>query len=229
MIVLPTSKIKATRINPRILVIYSAPKVGKTTLLSQLDDCLILDLEKGSGSVDAMKVELNSMSELGECIKEIRSKNNPYKYLAIDTITKLEDWCEDLATQDYRKSPMGKSFEGKSILELPNGAGYFWLRQAFARVKESIESCAENIIYSGHLRDKMIEKKGKEISAKDLDLTGKIKSITCANADALGYLYRENGELMISFASNDDVICGARPEHLRGQMFQFDWNKIYIK
>ena len=28
-------------INPRTLLLYGAPKVGKTTVLSQLEDCLI--------------------------------------------------------------------------------------------------------------------------------------------------------------------------------------------
>ncbi len=49
----------------------------------------------------------------------------------------------------------------------------------------------------------MLEKKGKEVAVKDLDLTGKIKQITCANADAVGYIYREDEETMVSFNSMD--------------------------
>ena len=32
--------------------------------------------------------------------------------------------------------------------------------------------------------------------SKDLDLTGKIKQITCANADAIGYIFREDGKIL---------------------------------
>ncbi len=39
---LKKEKRKAVSINPSTLLLYGAPKVGKTTMLSQLDDCLIL-------------------------------------------------------------------------------------------------------------------------------------------------------------------------------------------
>ena len=87
---------------------------------------------------------------------------------------------------------------------------------------------SEHIIYIGHLKDKQIEKKGKEVSAKDLDLTGKIRSIACANSDAIGYVYRNEDKTMISFNSSDDITAGSRCEHLRGQEMELDWSKIYI-
>ena len=62
----------------------------------------------------------------------------------------------------------------------------------------------------------MLVKKGKEVAVKDLDLTGKIKQITCANPfDAVGYIYREDDETMISFNSMDDVTAGSRCNHLK--------------
>lgn len=45
-IVLPTSKIQPTETEPRVLVIFSKPKSGKSTALSLLDNNLILDTEK---------------------------------------------------------------------------------------------------------------------------------------------------------------------------------------
>ena len=47
-IVLPTSKVKAERVNPKRIVIYSKPKTGKTTAYAGLEDNLIIDLENGS-------------------------------------------------------------------------------------------------------------------------------------------------------------------------------------
>ena len=45
---LPVQKIKATHLSPRKLIIYSKPKVGKTSALAELPDSLILDLENGT-------------------------------------------------------------------------------------------------------------------------------------------------------------------------------------
>lgn len=226
---LPKKKVKPDRRNPKILVIYSPPKLGKTTLLAQLEDNLILDLEDGTKYLEALKIKVNNISELGDSCKSIIEANKPYKFVTVDTITKLEEWCEGQATKTYKATPMGKNFKGKSVLELPNGGGYLWLRQAFQQWLDAFYLLSDHLILVGHIKDKFIEVQGKEVSAKDLDLTGKIKSITCANADAICYLYRDSeNKIIANFKSSEDVICGSRCDHLRGQTFEFDWNKIYI-
>jgi hypothetical protein len=74
----------------------------------------------------------------------------------------------------------------------------------------------------------MIEKKGKEVAVKDLDLTGKIRNITCANADAIGYIYRVDDKTMISFDSRGDISAGSRCDHLKGQDMELLWENIFI-
>ena len=229
---LPKKKIKASRKSPKNMIIYGAPKIGKTTVLSQLDDCLIIDLEQGSDMLDALKVQVNSLKELGEIGKEIYAEGKPYKYVAIDTISKLEEWCEEEGKQIYLKTPMGKNFEqknpGMSILSLPNGAGYLYLRMAYKKWLDRLNTLADHVILVGHLKDKMLEKKGKEVAVKDLDLTGKIKQITCANADAVGYIYREDDVTMVSFDSLGDVVAGSRCDHLKGKTMPMEWSEIFI-
>jgi len=229
---LPKKKVKASRKSPKNMIIYGAPKIGKTTELAQLDDCLIIDLEQGSDMLDALKVQVNSLKELGEIGKEIYQEGKPYKYVAIDTISKLEEWCEEEGKQIYLKTPMGKNFEqknpGMSILSLPNGAGYLYLRMAYKKWIDRLNTLADHVILVGHLKDKMLEKKGKEVAVKDLDLTGKIKQITCANADAVGYIYREDDVTMVSFDSLGDVVAGSRCDHLKGKTMPMEWSKIFI-
>ena len=229
---LPKTIVKASRKSPKNMVIYGPPKIGKTTMLSKLDNCLIIDLEDGSDMVDALKVKVNNLDMLAVIGKEIIKEQKPYKYVAIDTISKLEEWCEVEGKRIYMKTPMGKNFEqknpGASVLSLPNGAGYLYLRIAFKQWIDRLNLLADHVILVGHLKDKMLEKKGKEVAVKDLDLTGKIKQITCANADAIGYIFREDEKTMISFNSLDDVTAGSRCDHLKGQTMPFEWNKIFI-
>jgi hypothetical protein len=231
-LVLPTEKVAALRKSPRHMIIYGPPKVGKTTALAKLEGCLIIDLEQGSDMIEALKVKAANLKELGEIGKAIMKAGKPYKYIAIDTLTQLEVWCESDAKELYRQTPMGKNFDtdnkGLSVLSLPNGAGYLYLRMAIKKWMDRLETLSDHIIYIGHLKDKQIEKKGKEVSAKDLDLTGKIRSIACANSDAIGYVYRNEDKTMISFNSSDDITAGSRCEHLRGQEIELDWSKIYI-
>ena len=53
-------KRKAVSVNPGILLLYGAPKVGKTTMLSQLKDCLVLDTEQGSHMLEGYFMNINS-------------------------------------------------------------------------------------------------------------------------------------------------------------------------
>jgi hypothetical protein len=229
---LPTEKVKASRKSPKNMIIYGSPKIGKTTALSQLDNCLIIDLEAGSDMVDALKVKVNNLKELADVGREILKQGKPYKYIAIDTISKLEEWCEEEGKKIYMLTPMGKNFDkdkqGLSILSLPNGGGYLYLRLAYKKWIDRLNLLADHIILVAHLKDKMLEKKGKEVSVKDLDLTGKIKQITCSNSDAIGYIYREGEETMISFDSLEEIAAGTRCEHLKGKTMPLIWSEIFI-
>lgn len=246
-IVLPTTKVAPETKSPKNLIIFSKPKTGKTSLLATLDDCLILDLEGGTKYLNAMKVEAKSFEDIKAIGQAIKEAGKPYKYIAVDTITALEDMIIPYAEILYSKSPMGKNWfnpgGGKekygNILGMAEGAGYFWTRQAFTKVIDYIQTWAPRVIFIGHVKDTQLEKAGSTFSSMDLDLTGKLKRITSSNADAIGYLYRKGKKNILSFNTNDEVACGARPEHLSNQeivVSEVDengnyityWDKIYI-
>jgi hypothetical protein len=233
-IVLPTKKVKAERVNPKRLLVYSKPKTGKTTAFAGLEDNLIFDLENGAEYVEALKISISSLQELLDTGKAIKEKGNPYKYVTIDTVTALEE----IAIKLYKKTPMGKNFSGDSVITLPNGAGYLYIRQAFFQVLDFIDTLAPTIILSGHIKDKVVDDKGDMVMSANIDLTGKIKSLICANSDAIGYMYRKGNQTIMSFKSNDEVTCGARPEHLRNEeivitemidgVVKTSWEKVFI-
>ena len=88
MLVLPVQKTKPKVNNPRYLIIFGKPKSGKTTLLSKLDNCLIVDLEGGSEFLEALSIQARNVNDLGNIANAIRDKiretgNKPYKYIAI--------------------------------------------------------------------------------------------------------------------------------------------------
>ena len=198
-IVLPTKKAKASQVNPKRIVIYSKPKTGKTTAFAGLDNNLILDLENGANYVESLKIPVTCLQDLLDAGKAIKAAGKPYKYVTVDTVTALEDMIMPLAVSLYQKTSMGKNFDGETILSLPNGAGYLYLRQAFFQVLDFIDTLAPHIILSGHIKDKVVDDKGEMVMAANIDLTGKIKSLICANADAIGYMYRKGNQAILSF------------------------------
>jgi hypothetical protein len=237
---LPKVKSQIERVNPKRLIIYSKPKTGKTSAFAGLENNLILDLENGTEYVSAMKVNINSLEELAEVGKAVIAAGKPYNVITIDTVTVLEDMIMPRACQLYKNTAMGKTFTGSDVRTLANGAGYLYIRNAFFEVINYVDTLANHIILSGHIKDKAVDDKGEMVMPANIDLTGKIKSLICANADAIGFLYRKGNQCVLSFKSNDEVTCGARPLHLRNAeivltelkedgTMEYHWDKVYIK
>lgn len=243
MVTLPTSKVPATSTNPNFMILYGRPKAGKTSALAQLDNNLIVDLEGGSTFIDAMAVQARSVNELGEIAQAIRAKNtevghNFYKHITIDNATRLEEICLPYAAILYRQTPMGKNWKGTDVRLLPNGSGYMYIRQAVRKIIDMFKDLCNEFILVGHVKDVQIEQNGEELSEMALDLVGKLSSIICGEADAVGYVYRKGNETHISFKGGDGTIKEARAPHLRGQdiiiatgnedgTITTYWNKIY--
>lgn len=240
---LPTTPVKATRVSPKILVIYALPKVGKTKVASELEGNLILDLEGGSEMYENLRIRIHSAADLDDVYKQImdsamaevaagRKAQYPYKYITIDTADKLEELCEISATARYKKSVIGSSFKGDSVLELPKGGGYYYLRNEVIEKIDKLATVCDRLIIVAHVKDKLIaSKKGDEVTVRDISLTGRLADMVCAKADAIGYLYRnadDNGALWVSFETYEGSIMGARPQHLAGKKFPMDWKTIYI-
>lgn len=244
MIVLPKEKVKAKVENPRFLIIFGKPKAGKTTLASKLDNNLIVDLEGGSEFLEALAVQARSVKDLGDIANAIREEikstgKKPYKYITLDNASRLEEICLSYAATLYRQTPMGKNYQGNDVRTLPNGSGYMYLQQAVRKVIDMFRDLCDNFILIGHLKDKMINKEGEELSEMSLDLVGKLANIICGEADAVGYVYRKKNETHISFEGGDNSVREARAPHLRGKNIviaesdddnniKVYWDKIYL-
>jgi hypothetical protein len=255
--ILPKEKAAPTAINPKSMIIFSQPKMGKTTLMAQLDDALIIDLEKGSKFLKALRVEIGSYDQLVELITALRESKketgkNSYKYGIIDTVTKLEELSLELAAKLYRQTPMGKTWgidkpTGKPIKGfkadvrlLPNGSGYLYMRNAMNTLSNIFEELFDTVIFVAHLKEKNFNKDGKEITTRDIALTGMMATILPANVDAVGFLYRDRkNNMFLNFKASDELAAGARPDHLRGQDIEiasndgndnitYHWDKIFI-
>ena len=242
MITLPTEKVKARVKNPRFLIIYGKPKSGKTTLVAFLESNLIIDLEGGTEFIDCLAIQARNISDLGEIANAIREKNKEcngyfYKHITIDNATRLEELTLDYARILYNQTPMGKSFKG-AVRTLPQGAGWFYIRQAVRKVIDMFRDLCEEFILVGHTKEKIINKEGEELSEMQLDLAGKLSDIICGEADAIGYVYRKKNQTIISFKGGENTIVEARASHLKGQNIVIAesndndisvfWDKIYL-
>lgn len=237
---LPKDKIPAETQDPKYLILFGLPKVGKTTVLSTLDNNLILDFENGSTYVDALKIKIDNLQTLKEVIKAIKEAGRPYKYITIDTITAVEEMAKPVALNLYKNSPVysDRYANVTDITRLPNGSGYTFLRQAVEAIVDLIASATDNIIICGHVRDASLND-NLDGTVKDLDLTGKLKRILSARSDAIGFVHRDDdSNLCINFGQDGEILTGARPQHLANKdivvaernedgTFTSHWERIY--
>lgn len=244
---LPKQRIKPKDENPRTLILFGKPKSGKTTLVSMIDNNLILDINNGTDYLEALAVKAKNLDDLRQIRAAVMEAGKPYKYITIDTITDLEDMSKELALIEYRNTPMGKNFglnvetgeyDNVDILTLGNGGGYLYLRLAFEKILNSFKGISEYLILVGHTKDKNIMKDGKELAENTLDLAGKLERLTVAKADAVGYFYRDGNKNYLNFQGGGDAIVEARPKHLRNQNILIGesddngditsyWDKVY--
>lgn len=249
--VLPKGPVAPTRISPKLLILYSMHKVGKTDELTKLPSNLICYTEEGAESYECLRMPINTAKDAYEIrglieqagqqnAKEGKTGNDlfPYQFISLDTIDELETIAERSATKKYREGPLNSKgdFEQKgytTITELPKGGGYFYLRNEVQLLIDQLAAVCPRMILTAHVRDKEItEKDGTVTVYSDLSLSGKLGAILCAKADAIGYMYRSsqkenNGQLMISFETLDKKVMGARQKYLAGQKFPFSWDRIY--
>ena len=122
---LPVKKREAIRQNPRFMVLFGKPKIGKTTVASLLDDNLIIEMEdRGADYVSGYIVDVRSAKELIEVAKELEKSEKRYKYITLDSATEMEDKIVmPLAIRLYQNTIMGKDYKGDDLRKLPMGAG----------------------------------------------------------------------------------------------------------
>ena len=213
-------KRKAVSQNPKSLLLYGAPKVGKTTALSQLDNCLIIDTEGGANMVEGYVESIDNREELIELLKQAQDGHD-YKYVAIDTIDKIATWAEQAVCKEESVS---------AVQDLAFGKGFGLVREKVLNTVGILKTIFPHVIIIGHRKWARAVVDSKAIvEPESLDLTGKLKNMLMADCDAIGYVYRDEdkGNLMVSFKANESLEAGSRSPHLKGKELELKWNLIY--
>lgn len=184
-IILPKVPHKAET-NASSMIIFGKEKCGKTTALSQLKNCLIIDTEKGTKKVDSLAIEVpddlgpvSKIQWLEKLADQLIAEGKPYDYVAIDTFTEVNDWAEWSGTFRYMNSVQGKKFnrekdskgnpipggnflspddnDYESVHNVGEGYGYRWSREDTIRVFNKFLNTAKKcVIFVCHVKDKYV-------------------------------------------------------------------------
>lgn len=247
---LPDDITQVKNTNPRDLVILSIPKMGKGTILGSLttkQNAIVLDLEKGGYEyIPARKLSTytsdqttrwESFQNYIKYRNTLLDQKGKYDYLIIDGLSDLDDLSELGGTLHYMNTIIGKKFnrvggvetgrkyepyepEFKSVLTLPDGAGYLHTRNWFMQQIDFFRQIAPYRIYAAHITDKYIKDNGKEeIMGSEIALTGQLKRIFASKVTALAKLVADGNERYLNFeVLNDSIVAGSRAPQLKGKI-----------
>ena len=264
---LPTDKTLAISKSPRTVLFYAKPKQGKTKALSLLEDALLIDTEKGSDYVDAFKIQVDITKPEHEQAEEFvdicraiymsgydkdtKIYTPKYKYLIVDTFTRLDSWAEIVGTLNYMSKAQGKKFnlnekgeklaptskDFETVHEIPQGFGYKHSREVMLDWYNKICMLAPRTIFVCHVKDKLVATNlGEAVATKEINLTGKVKEIIASKVDTIMYGFRDGNKLMASFSGED----GTRSAYLsgktivltesndEGEIIVNNWDKIFV-
>jgi len=247
---LPEDITQVTNTNPRDLVVISIPKMGKGTILGALTtkkNAIVLDLEKGGYEyIPARKLSTytNDQTTRWESFQNyIKFRNalleqkGKYEYLLIDGLSDLDDLSDLGGTLAYMNTTIGKKFnrekgaetgrkyepwepEFKSVLTLPEVAGYLHTRNWFMQQIDFFRQISPYRIYAAHITDKYIKDNGKEdVIGSEIALTGQLKRIFASKVTALAKLVADGNERYLNFdVLNDSIVAGSRAPQLKGRI-----------
>lgn len=255
-LILPREKRKPKSVNPGVTIIYAVPKAGKTKIVSQIPNSLLVELEpRGADYVEANVIEAKSPKEFEAICNQIIAEGCPYETVIYDTITKLDEWSEIVGTMNYMGKSQGSRFNVipgtvqklrpndprfETVHELGNGNGYKYSRDQMADWYNLMAKTAKHVILIAHVKDKFIEakKSGDTVETSDINLTGKVKGMYCSRADAVGNFFRRGNEGIINFNNENSIVCGGRCPHLNGEIIisrkledgsvETYWDKIFL-
>ena len=239
---LPIKPTPPTEINPRALLLYGLPLTGKSRFCAQLPEpYIIADLDGHCAYHECChSPHLKTYLEIFEFIIAVRKAGKPYKYIVLDSLSRLEEAAAVSATKIYNDNLKEGAQPVRDLRQAGAGRGYNDLYSEIQNVVTAFLDLAPYVIFIGHTRDKWDQEKSmqmdytlkkgvvKDILAepteKILDLPGKYAKNFLSQMHAVGY-FRKGGEII--FEGTVDMYA-SRVKHLDGVTIKADWSKIYI-
>jgi hypothetical protein len=202
MSLLPTKKLEPTRsLSDLPVLLYGAPKIGKTTFCSQADEALILATEPGAKSLSRYEVEIPDWNKMLAVCAEIAEGNHKFKTIVIDTV----DNAYEFATQYILSQYSTETVKKRHPSELGDwGVGHALINTEFKRVLTKLAALPYGLFLISHAKDKEITTPTEKYMRKIPTLSGTASSIVekfvsiilYFDIDADKPLYNEDGVLL---------------------------------
>lgn len=200
----------------KFLLIYGAPKTGKSTFGSQLPRSLFLNFEQGTNALAGIRsVPILRWGDFKKVLTQLRKPQarELYDTVVVDTASIAWQLCEKYICQR----------EGvDSIRDIPWGQGWSMLRNEFSECWREITLLGFGILFIAHSKEKpteMRDEEGNTINAMAPDLPNQCYTIINSIVDIIGSLQEQmnadgTSERYLYTRSTPTVFAGSRYQYL---------------
>lgn len=169
----------------KYILLYSKPKVGKTSFAAQLDKNLILATELGTNGLDNLSViPIMKWVDVKSVLKQLRDPRarEMYDTITFDTISIAADLVEKFICQR----------EGvDSIRDVPYGQGWKMVAKELQETLREITMLGFGLILICHSKEKAsnyTDEDGNPISSVEPDLSKNVYTVANAICDLIAYI-----------------------------------------
>ena len=201
----------------KFLLIYGEPKIGKTTLLSQLPKSLILAFEPGTNALDNVFIQpIDKWTDFKRVIMQLKDNElkDKFDFIGIDTADRAWDMCCQYICEQK---------DVDDISEIPYGKGYDSAKKEFANAFIQVANLKYGLCFISHSTEKLVkDEKGNEsnrivpaLPTRPYDIINKMVDIICYIRE----IKEIQGENVIKkrylfFRGDDRFLAGSRYEKI---------------
>ena len=173
------------------MIIEGMPNLGKSTLACSSPDPLVADFDEGMCRVKAEhRVDASVIKTYEEFLQDVKSAENHYKTIVIDTCGALIESMKDWA---MRTDPKASKKDGGFSLQ-----GYGIIKSEFIRLSAELRK-KFNVIYLFHETMTKVD----ENIFYELVVEGATRTLVYQPADLAAHLFIQNGKRYLGFTPTE--------------------------
>ena len=209
----------------KFILIYSQPKVGKTSFAVQMPKNLLLAFEHGYNALGGIKVvDIDKWMTFKQVIRQLRQEEakEMYKTITIDTAGIAYTLCEEYICNQQNVNKIG---------DIPYGAGYGIVEKEFQNCLREITQLGYGLVLISHSvkkKKKMSDDSEIEIVSPDLPKRG--YKVINQLVDIIGYIdivwdADNNPRRVLYTRKTPRLMAGSRFKYLPS-MIPFGYNEL---
>lgn len=176
---LPTQRTKPiTELGKQTILLYSAPKLGKSTFASRFPEAIFFECEPGLSHLEVFKVPTYTWEDFLAACNLVAQGDHPFKTIVIDTADNAFKFCSEHVCGKH-----GIEYEG----DMGHGKGWALVKNEWHRVLTRLASLPYGLILISHAQDKTIETRTGEYTKTQPSLPDRARNVVLGMVDMILY------------------------------------------